>query len=153
MTYDLDAHIARATSVRFDPNFVKMPAGELLGLVDHVIACARAGVQITEQERESIKPFCAAADAHANTHGPVILRSEDYYHLVELAKRVATARSELSPPNTTPPPYQLDVPAPEPAAMPTATPEPAAPAAPEPSPKPKRRRRTPAADKTDDHAT
>jgi hypothetical protein len=91
--------------VRFEANFVKVPAPELVGLIDCIIACARAGVTLTEADRDGLKPFCGAADAHAQNRGPVILRCEDYYHLVELAKRVNAARADLSPPNTTRPPW------------------------------------------------
>jgi hypothetical protein len=105
VTCNLDVHIARAVAVRFEANFVKVPAPELVGLIDCIIACARAGVTLTEADRDGLKPFCGAADAHAQNRGPVILRCEDYYHLVELAKRVNAARADLSPPNTTRPPW------------------------------------------------
>jgi hypothetical protein len=86
MAFNLAEHSARAASVRYDPNFVKVPASGLLGLVDFCITACRSGAALDTQTQAKLKPYCMAADAHAHGRGDVALRCEDYYWLVKLAE-------------------------------------------------------------------
>ena len=133
---NLQPHLDRAASVRLNPNFVKLPAQDLVELIDAIICQARHGCELDDHEREKLRPFCMAADAAAGGRNQVALRCEDYYWLVQLANRLITA------PTTTPPPWQpASTPPPVPATPAAAAdPQPPVPATP-PAAKPRAPRR------------
>jgi hypothetical protein len=102
--FDIAQHLAQANARRFDAGFLKLPAPELIGLIDYIIGICRTGVTLAQDDLDALKPFCGAADQLVAHPGPVAIRCEDYCRLVKIAEAISATDSDVDTTNTTPAP-------------------------------------------------